>query len=203
VRSFVERFTEPNDGDQTAGPFAAEPLHAAVLYCCRRRWLRVMKRHDYIRDALCCARHERIPGVRGGHARTEGGEPTGGRRRHDGATYVRVHKDGTTWVVDVAVCPGTTRYVGEGAATVLGTAAAVYEGVKMDKYNDQPNFVPFSVETGRRVDVAGRRFLDTLIGRLASEEAAEPAQDGAPGMELALKRVALQAVAWSLVKQQG
>jgi hypothetical protein len=44
------------------------------------------------------------------------------RRRGD----VRVHKDGMTWVVDVGVvCPGTTRYVGEGAATVPGTAAAV------------------------------------------------------------------------------
>ncbi len=52
------------------------------------------------------------------------------------------HKDGTTWVVDVGVvCPGMMRYVGEGAATVPGTAAAVYEGVKMHKYSDQPNFV--------------------------------------------------------------
>ncbi len=102
------------------------------------------------------------------------------QRRRD----IRVHKHGTTWVVDVGVvCPGTTRYVGEGAVTVPGTAAAaVYEGVKMDKYSDQPNFVPFIVETGARVGVARRRFLDTLIGRLASEEAAEPAQDGAVGV---------------------
>jgi hypothetical protein len=33
----------------------------------------------------------------------------------------------------------------------------VYEGVKTDKYSDQPNFVPFIVETGGRVGVAGRR----------------------------------------------
>jgi hypothetical protein len=84
------------------------------------------------------------------HARTEGGEPTGRRRPATGD--IRVHKDGTTWVVDVGVvCPGTTRYIGEGAATVPGTAAAVYEGVKMDKYSDRPNFVPFIVETGGRV----------------------------------------------------
>ena len=61
--------------------------------------------------------------------------------------------------------------------------------------------------------MAGRRFLDTLIGRLASEEAAEPAQDGAVGgaparvdaakLAQARKRAALQAVAWSLVRQQG
>ncbi len=98
------------------------------------------------------------------------------------------------------------------AATVPGTAAVMYEGVKMNKYSDQPNFVPFIVETGGRVGVAGRRFLDTLIGRLASEEAAaEPAQDGAVGgaparadaAKLAQarnnKRAALRAVAWSLV----
>jgi hypothetical protein len=41
----------------------------------------------------------------------------------------------------------------------------------MDKYIDQPNFVPFIVETGGRVGVAGRWFLDTLIGRLASDGA--------------------------------
>ncbi len=61
--------------------------------------------------------------------------------------------------------------------------------------------------------MAGRRFLDTLIGRLASEEAAEPAQDGAvvgaparvdaAKLAQACKRAALRAVAWSLVRQHG
>ena len=141
---------EPNDGDQTAGTFAAEPLHG--LYC-RRRWMRVMKRHDYIRDVLCQAL-KRIPGVQTTREpRVENPQDAGDQRRGD----IRVHKDGPTWLVDVGVvCPDTTRYVGEGAATVPGTAAAVYEGVKMDKYSDQPNFVPFIVETGGRVDVAGR-----------------------------------------------
>ncbi len=50
---------EPNGRDQTTGTFAAEPLHG--LYC-TRRWMQVMKRHDYIRDALCQAL-ERIPGI--------------------------------------------------------------------------------------------------------------------------------------------
>jgi hypothetical protein len=80
----------------------------------------------------------------------------------------------------------------------------------MDKYIDQPNFVPFIVETGGRVGVAGRRFLHTLIGRLASKEAAEPAQDGAVGdaparadaaeLAQARERAALRAVAWCLVR---
>ncbi len=38
----------------------------------------------------------------------------------------------------------------------------MYQGAKMDKDSDQPNFVPFIVETGGRVGVAGRRFLDKL-----------------------------------------
>ena len=87
---------------------------------------------------------------------------------------------------------------------------SVYEGVEMDKYSDQPNLVPFIVETGGRVGVAGRRFLDTLVGRLASEEVAEPAQDGAVGgaparakLAQARKRAALRAVAWCLVRRQG
>ena len=140
-----------------------------------------MKRHDYIRDALCQAL-ERIPGVRATREpRVENPQGGGDQRRGD----IRVHKDGTTWVVDVGVvCPGTARYVGEGAATVPGTAAAVYEGAKFDKYSDQPNFVPFIVETGGRVGGAGRRFLDTLVGRLAGEEAAEPAPNGAGGEPL-------------------
>ena len=93
-----------------------------------------------------------------------------------------MHKDGTTLVVDVGVvCPGTARYVGEGAATVPGTAAAVYEGAKMDKYSDQPNFVPFIVETGGRVGVAGRRFLDTLIERGGGGACAERRRWGCPG----------------------
>ena len=55
-----------------------------------------------------------------------------------------------------------------------------YESIQFN--SGTPNFVPFIVETGARVGVARRRFLDTLIGRLASEEAAEPAQDGAVGV---------------------
>ncbi len=58
--------------------------------------------------------------------------------------------------------------------------------------------------------MASRRFLDTLIGRLASKEVAEAAQDGAVGgaparadaakLAQARKRAALWAVAWSLVR---
>ncbi len=83
--------------------------------------MRVMKHHDrdhdYIRDALGQAL-ERIPGVQATREpRVENPQDGGDERRGD----IRVHKGGTTWAVDVGVvCPGTTRYVGEGAATVPG-----------------------------------------------------------------------------------
>ncbi len=49
-------------------------------------------------------------------------------------------------MIDVGVvCLGTARYVGKGAATVSGAAAAVYEGAKMEKYRDQPNRTPLGV----------------------------------------------------------
>ena len=54
---------------------------------------------------------------------------------------------------------------------LIRTRTCAYTWTKMDKYIDQPNFVPFIVETGGRVGVAGRWFLDTLIGRLASDGA--------------------------------
>ena len=202
--AFVERVNEPNDVD-IAGTFAAEPLHG--LYC-KRRWMRVMKRHDYIRDALCRAL-DRITGVRTTREpRVENPQGGGDQRRGD----IRVHKDGTTWVVDIGVvCPGTAQYVGKGAATVPGKAASVYEDVKVAKYIDQSNFVPFIVETGGRVGVAGRRFLDTLVGGLVSDEGAAP--DNAAGTATARldaarraqerKQAALRAVVWALVRQQG
>ncbi len=52
-------------------------------------------------------------------------------------------------MVDVGVvCSGTARYIAA-ADIVTGAAATMYERVKLlDKYADQDNFVPFSIETG-------------------------------------------------------
>ena len=76
---------------------------------------------------------------------------------------IKVHKGGTTWILDVGVvCPGTQRYFDKDSDRVLGRAAETYASVKSTKYADQPNFVPFIVETGGRVNSKARDFLDTL-----------------------------------------
>jgi hypothetical protein len=74
----------------------------------------------------------------------------GDQRRAD----IEVHVDGTTWLVDVgAMCPGTPRLL------------AVYNAIKVAKYRDQSNFVPFIVETGSRRAGVLRQGLRCAGGR--------------------------------------
>ncbi len=41
------------------------------------------------------------------------------------------------------------RYVDQGSGTTPGLAAEAYAAVKVAKYADQDNFIPFILETGR------------------------------------------------------
>ncbi len=104
----MERVAEGNEPDQRArASFADEPLHG--LYC-RRRWVRVTYRHDGIRDALWTAL-KRIPGVQATlEPRVTTPLGPGDQRRAD----IKVHLDGTTWLVDVGV--GTQRLLAMGTA---------------------------------------------------------------------------------------
>ena len=52
-----------------------------------------------------------------------------------------------------------------GADTSPGVAATAYASVKCARHEDQPNFVPFIVETGGRVNRAGLHILDLLSGK--------------------------------------
>jgi hypothetical protein len=81
-------------------------------------------------------------------------------------TYVRTWRHrGTTWIPDIGVaCPGTQRYVDQGSQTTPGRAAEAYAAIKAAKYTDQPNFVPFIVETGDYINRRAHLFLDTLRG---------------------------------------
>ncbi len=55
---------------------------------------------------------------------------------------IKVHKDGTTWILDVGVvCPGTRRHVSEGADATPGVAAEAYAATKNARHADQHNFV--------------------------------------------------------------
>jgi hypothetical protein len=74
-----------------------------------------------------------------------------------------VHKDSTTWVLDVGVvCPGPRRHVSAGADTTPGVATEEYAATKSASYADQHNFLPFIVESAGRVNRAGIQFLDLL-----------------------------------------
>ncbi len=56
---------------------------------------------------------------------------------------INVHKDGTTWVLDVGVvCPGTRRHTSAGADTTPGVAAEEYAATKSARYADQPTSCP-------------------------------------------------------------
>ena len=122
----------------------------------------------------------------------------GDQRRAD----IKVHKDGTTWLVD---CSGRGRGVPEHAAPpreghgldpsslTPGLAAAVYSDIKAAKYSDQSNFVPFIVETGGRINTAGLEFFDKISGALGADTAQVRAG----------RRAALRGVTSALVRQQG
>ena len=188
LSAWAERIVEGNEPDQQARPsFAEEPLHG--LYC-RRRWMRVTYRHDGIRDALSRAL-QRIPGVQATlEPRVTTPQGPGDQRRAD----IKVHKDGTTWLVDVGVvCPSTRRLLEKGTDLTPGLAAAVYSDIKAAKYSDQSNFVPFIVETGGRINTAGLEFFDKISGALGADTAQVRAG----------RRAALRGVTSALVRQQG
>jgi hypothetical protein len=200
---FAERAAEANGPDLAAGSFAEEPLHGLF---CRRRWRRVMYRHDNMRDALC-RELRRFPQVQATiEPRMENPQGAADQRRGD----IKVHKDGTTWVLDVGVvCPGTRRHTNAGADTTPGVAAEEYSATKSARYADQHNFVPFIVETGGRVNYAGIQFLDVLSGVAGLANAAPVLVDGRPPRFGAValahrrKRAALSGVLRELTLQQG
>ncbi len=69
----------------------------------------------------------------------------------------------------VHVCLGTPRLLTMGTAQTPGRAAAVYNDIKVAKYGDQSNFVPFIVETGGRINATGLEFFDTVSGALEGD----------------------------------
>ncbi len=89
-----------------------------------------MFRHDNMRDALC-RELRRFPQVKATiEPRAENPQGAADQRRGD----IKVHKDGTTWVLDVGVvCPGTRRHTSAGADTTPGVAAEEYAAVRGDQ----------------------------------------------------------------------
>ena len=67
---------------------------------------------------------------------------------------------------------------GQGSGTTPGHAAEAYAAVKVAKYADQDNFIPFILETGGRVNKAARDWLDDLTAPEPGEQV--PSQDDHP-----------------------
>jgi hypothetical protein len=117
-----------------------------------RRWKRVTKRHDSIRDSLATV----LGRVHGTSATVEPRvlNPKGGADQRRGT--IKVSKHGNTWILDVGVvCPGTQRYVDQGSGTSPGLAAEAYAAVKVAKYADQDNFIPFILDASTERPVTG------------------------------------------------
>jgi hypothetical protein len=138
----------------------------------QRRWKRVIRRHDSLLDSL--ARTLELGLFKDVRATVEPRVPnpqTGANlRRGD----IKVHQGGTTWILDIGVvCPGTQRYVDQGSQTTPGRAAEAYAAIKAAKYAEQPNFIPFIVETGSDINTRAHLFLDTLRGSQGSRPAAD------------------------------
>ena len=58
------------------------------------------------------------------------------------------------------------------------TYVRTYAAIKAAKYADQPNFVPFIVETGGYINRRAHLFLDTLRGSQGSYPAADSRTQG-------------------------
>jgi hypothetical protein len=84
---------------------------------------------------------------------------------------IKVSKNGNTWIFDVGVvCTGTQRYMDQGSGTTPGLVAEAYAAVKVAKYADQNNFIPFILETCGRVNKAARDWLDALTAPEPGEQ---------------------------------
>jgi hypothetical protein len=164
-----ERVAEANlENDHQAASFATDPCHGLL---CRRRWKRVTKRHDSIRDRLATA----LGRVSGTSATVEPRvlQPQDGadQRRGD----IKVSKHGNTWILDVGVvCPGTqTKVVPRRDWRRRPTP------VKAAKHADQDNFIPFILETGGRVNKAARlarRSDGSRAGRASAQPGRPPVE---------------------------
>ena len=91
-RAYVERVAEANlDDDHQVASLATDPCHGLL---CRRRWKRVTKRHDIIRDRLDGTSATVEPRLL---------NPQDGADQRFGDK--KVSKYGNTWVLDVGSVP--------------------------------------------------------------------------------------------------
>jgi hypothetical protein len=158
------------EDDHQAASFATDPCHGLL---CRRRWKRVTKRHDSIRDRLATVLR-RISGTSAtGEPRVLQPQDGADQRRGD----VKVSKHGNTWILDVGVvCPGTQRVV-DGSGTTPDWRRRPAPRSKRQSTPTKTT-IPFILETGGRVNKAARDWLDALTAPEPGEQV--PSQDDHP-----------------------
>jgi hypothetical protein len=151
---FREHYCEPqlDDLDADQPSFATQPLHG--LIGCRRRWKRVINRHNSVRDSLAQA----LRGIKNVQTRLE--PPV-----HDLGANVRADIEVTlgaqTWLLDVGiVCPASAGWIAKKSNVRPGAAGRSYHNIKHQKYKGK--VIPVIIETGGRFDEAGRDFIDKL-----------------------------------------
>jgi hypothetical protein len=84
----------------------------------------------------------------------------------------------STWCAPEPSAMSTRAVVPWYHGTTSGHAAEAYAAVKVAKYADQDNLIPFILETGGRVNKAARDWLDALTAPEPGEQV--PSQDGHP-----------------------
>ena len=130
-----------------------------------------MKRHDAIAVAIAGALN-RIEGIRAS-AVTQPRVDGSTQRRSD----VRIcRSDGMQWLLDVTVTNvGLAGMVlRHNSHKVPGAVAEAASKRKQDKYKDVENFVPFALETGGRICLAGSTFVDRITNPPDSAAASGP-----------------------------
>ena len=162
-----ERLEEMQHGDVMLGVrLEDEPFHGL---CCRARQVRLIQRHDAIRDLLANALNalEEVTVVS-----TEPALP--GEGSHGQRGDIKMVANGTEYILDVTVaCPATrhmTRTHNTGA--VPGAAGGVAQAHKRQKYGTR--LQPLVFETGGRVHRDTLQFVhDKLVNAPAGVEARE------------------------------
>jgi len=136
-----------------------EPFHGL---CCSMCQGNIINRHDNIRDLII--KILRRWGKRNIDVRAEPSVPRDGRHlRAD----IAVTFNSVITYVDVGItCPATRAQVRGGSHKEPGKALEKSEKVKLQKYDHlKPNFVPFILETGGRLNERARTFVEELASK--------------------------------------
>ena len=177
---FRVHYCEPQLDDIEADKpsFATQPLHGIIG--CRRRWRRVIQRHNSIRDCLARA----LRNIKDVQTQLEPPvHDLGANVRAD----IKVTLGAQTWLLDVGiVCPASAGWIEKKSKVCPGIAGRTYHNIKHRKYKGK--VIPVIIETGGRFDEAGRDFIDKLA---SSQQDTHQRRTSHPASHAVFNKVAL------------